>query len=183
MRAAPPGSSGGELTVCWRNNIFLCRDIICFNKYFVPAIFHNIDNLVANHCHFKNDFLFWFVYCCLLGIFHCYMEYAALKGEAGADVTLQQLGFQTDFSVYLQIRQTWLAFSQYSAHSLHVYRCFISGTPTWPLHPSPLVIILAIVEVIIILVLIFLRKRLLIAVALIKEASRSDIPLELRGWV
>lgn len=45
------------------------------------------------------------------------------------------------------------------------------------------VIILAIVEVIIILLLIFLRKRLLIAVALIKEASRSDMTLELRGWV
>ncbi|XP_056143265.1 choline transporter-like protein 2 isoform X2 [Lampris incognitus] len=79
------------------------------------------------------------------GIFHCYMEYAALKEEPGADVTLQDLGFQTDFSVYLQIRQTWLAF----------------------------MIILAIVEVVIILLLIFLRKRLLIAIALIKEASRA----------
>uniref|UniRef100_A0A4W6ECH7 Choline transporter-like protein n=1 Tax=Lates calcarifer TaxID=8187 RepID=A0A4W6ECH7_LATCA len=79
------------------------------------------------------------------GIFHCYMEYAALKGEPGANVTLQELGFQTDFSVYLQIRQTWLAF----------------------------MIILAIVEVIIILLLIFLRKRILIAIALIKEASRA----------
>ncbi|KAF7661383.1 hypothetical protein LDENG_00262710 [Lucifuga dentata] len=79
------------------------------------------------------------------GIFHCYMEYAALKGTAGADVTLQELGFQTDFTVYLQIRQTWLAF----------------------------MIILAIVEVIIILLLIFLRKRILIAIALIKEASRT----------
>lgn len=54
--------------------------------------------------------------CCpCLGIFHCYMEYADLKGEPGANVTLQELGFQTDFSVYLQIRQTWLAFSQYTA--------------------------------------------------------------------
>ncbi|CAM9338575.1 unnamed protein product [Lampetra planeri] len=79
------------------------------------------------------------------GIFHCYMEYTALKEEPGADVTLQDLGFQMDFSVYLQIRQTWLAF----------------------------MIILAIVEAIIILLLIFLRKRLLIAVALIKEASRA----------
>uniref|UniRef100_A0A3Q3ESN3 Choline transporter-like protein n=1 Tax=Labrus bergylta TaxID=56723 RepID=A0A3Q3ESN3_9LABR len=79
------------------------------------------------------------------GIFHCYMEYAALKEEPGADVTLQELGFQTDLTIYLQIRQTWLAF----------------------------MIILAIVEVIIILLLIFLRKRILIAVALIKEASRA----------
>ncbi|XP_028309705.1 choline transporter-like protein 2 isoform X3 [Gouania willdenowi] len=79
------------------------------------------------------------------GIFHCYMEFASLKGEPGADVTIRDLGIQTDFSVYLQIRQTWLAF----------------------------MIILAIVEVIIILLLIFLRKRLLIAIALIKEASRA----------
>uniref|UniRef100_UPI0037E8B31D choline transporter-like protein 2 isoform X1 n=1 Tax=Semicossyphus pulcher TaxID=241346 RepID=UPI0037E8B31D len=79
------------------------------------------------------------------GIFHCYMEYASLKGEPGANVTLQELGFQTDFTIYLQIRQTWLAF----------------------------MIILAILEVIIILMLIFLRKRILIAIALIKEASRA----------
>uniref|UniRef100_A0A669BLI8 Choline transporter-like protein n=1 Tax=Oreochromis niloticus TaxID=8128 RepID=A0A669BLI8_ORENI len=83
--------------------------------------------------------------CCCLGIFHCYMEYAALKGEPGANVTIQDLGLQTDFTVYLQIRQTWLAF----------------------------IIILAIVEVIIILLLIFLWKRILIAIALIKEASRA----------
>ncbi|XP_060092713.1 choline transporter-like protein 2 isoform X2 [Heteronotia binoei] len=79
------------------------------------------------------------------GIFHCYMEYAALKGQAGSDVSLTDLGFQTDFRVYLHLRQTWLAF----------------------------MIILCITEVIIILLLIFLRKRILIAIALIKEASRA----------
>uniref|UniRef100_A0A3B4B8P7 Choline transporter-like protein n=1 Tax=Periophthalmus magnuspinnatus TaxID=409849 RepID=A0A3B4B8P7_9GOBI len=42
------------------------------------------------------------------GIFHCYMEFAKLKGEPGSDVTIRDLGLQTDFSVYLQIRQTWL---------------------------------------------------------------------------
>nr|XP_033780094.1 choline transporter-like protein 2 isoform X2 [Geotrypetes seraphini] len=79
------------------------------------------------------------------GIFHCYMEYARLKGEPGSDVTLTDMGFQTDFRVYLHLRQTWLAF----------------------------MIILCITEVIIILLLIFLRKRILIAIALIKEASRA----------
>ncbi|TRY92366.1 hypothetical protein DNTS_014100 [Danionella cerebrum] len=79
------------------------------------------------------------------GIFHCYMQYASLKGQAGSDVTIKDLGLQTDFSVYLQIQQTWLAF----------------------------MIILCIVEVVILLLLIFLRKRLLIAIALIKEASRA----------
>ncbi|XP_062244153.1 choline transporter-like protein 2 isoform X1 [Platichthys flesus] len=79
------------------------------------------------------------------GIFHCYMEFASLNGEPGSDVTIRDLGLQTDFSVYLQIKQTWLAF----------------------------MIILAIVEFIIILLLIFLRKRIMIAIALIKEASRA----------
>uniref|UniRef100_A0A8C2ACT0 Choline transporter-like protein n=1 Tax=Cyprinus carpio TaxID=7962 RepID=A0A8C2ACT0_CYPCA len=79
------------------------------------------------------------------GIFHCYMQYASLKGIAGSDVTIRDLGLLTDFSVYLQIQQTWLAF----------------------------MIILCIVEVVIILLLIFLRKRLRIAIALIKEASKA----------
>ncbi|TEA33224.1 hypothetical protein DBR06_SOUSAS8010078, partial [Sousa chinensis] len=78
------------------------------------------------------------------GIFHCYMEYARLRGEAGSDISLVDLGFQTDLRVYLHLRQTWMAF----------------------------MIILSILEVIIILLLIFLRKRILIAIALIKEASR-----------
>lgn len=41
------------------------------------------------------------------------MEFASLKGEPGADVTIRDLGIQTDFSIYLQIRQTWLAFSKH----------------------------------------------------------------------
>ncbi|XP_078541421.1 choline transporter-like protein 2 isoform X2 [Lissotriton helveticus] len=79
------------------------------------------------------------------GIFHCSMEYVRLKGDQGSDVSLKELGLQTDLRVYLHIRQTWLAF----------------------------IIILCILEVIIILLLIFLRKRILLAIALIKEASRA----------
>lgn len=40
------------------------------------------------------------------------MEYARLRGEAGSDVSLMDLGFQTDFRVYLHLRQTWKAFSE-----------------------------------------------------------------------
>ncbi|XP_038179229.1 choline transporter-like protein 2 isoform X3 [Arvicola amphibius] len=79
------------------------------------------------------------------GIFHCYMEYSRLRGEAGSDISWVDLGFQTDLRVYLHLRQTWMAF----------------------------MIILSILEVLIILLLIFLRKRILIAIALIKEASRA----------
>lgn len=46
------------------------------------------------------------------GIFHCYMEYARLRGEAGSDVSLVDLGFQTDLRVYLHLQQTWMAFSE-----------------------------------------------------------------------
>ncbi|XP_030636989.1 choline transporter-like protein 2 isoform X2 [Chanos chanos] len=79
------------------------------------------------------------------GIVHCSVEYVNLKNKPGSNVTLQELGFQVDFSVYLHIQQTWLAF----------------------------IIILAILELIIILLLIFLRKRIAIAIALIEEASRA----------
>ncbi|XP_060037710.1 choline transporter-like protein 2 isoform X1 [Erinaceus europaeus] len=79
------------------------------------------------------------------GIFHCYLEYSRLRGEAGSDISLVDLGFQTDLRVYLHLRQTWLAF----------------------------MIILSVIEVIIILLLIFLRKRILIAIALIREASKA----------
>uniref|UniRef100_A0ABI8AK02 Choline transporter-like protein n=1 Tax=Felis catus TaxID=9685 RepID=A0ABI8AK02_FELCA len=82
------------------------------------------------------------------GIFHCYMEYTRLRGEAGSDISLVDLGFQTDLRVYLHLRQTWMAF----------------------------MIILSILEAVIILLLIFLRKRILIAIALIKEASRPSPP-------
>lgn len=40
------------------------------------------------------------------------MEYARLRGEAGSDISVLDLGFQTDFRVYLHLRQTWLAFSE-----------------------------------------------------------------------
>ncbi|RMC08844.1 hypothetical protein DUI87_15096 [Hirundo rustica rustica] len=79
----------------------------------------------------------------LKGIWHCYWEYDHLKGIPGSDLTVYDIGFQTDFKVYLQLRQTWLAF----------------------------MIILCSVEVIIILMLIFLRNRIRIAIALLKEGS------------
>ncbi|XP_076871435.1 choline transporter-like protein 2 isoform X2 [Brachyhypopomus gauderio] len=79
------------------------------------------------------------------GIAHCYMQYASLRGQPGANITIKDLGLQTDFSVYLQIQQTWLAF----------------------------MIILSIVEVVVIIILIFLRKRIMISIALLKEASRA----------
>ncbi|XP_026511112.1 choline transporter-like protein 5 isoform X4 [Terrapene carolina triunguis] len=41
------------------------------------------------------------------GIWHCYWEYDHLQGTPGSDLTIYDIGFQTDFRVYLQLRQTW----------------------------------------------------------------------------
>ncbi|XP_077426206.1 choline transporter-like protein 2 isoform X2 [Vanacampus margaritifer] len=81
----------------------------------------------------------------IYGIVHCYLKYQSLAVEPGADLTVRDLGIQTDLSIYLEIRQTWLAFT----------------------------ITLAVVEFLIIVTLIFLRKRIMIAIALIKESSRA----------
>ncbi|KAJ8273778.1 hypothetical protein GJAV_G00105420 [Gymnothorax javanicus] len=76
------------------------------------------------------------------GIWHCYWEYDNLKDS---QLSFSELGFTTNFNVYLQVKDTWLAF----------------------------LIILAVLEVILLLLLIFLRKRILIAIALIKESSKA----------
>lgn len=54
----------------------------------------------------------YYIDCFLKGIWHCYWEYDHLKGIPGSDLTVYDIGFQTDFKVYLQLRQTWLAFSK-----------------------------------------------------------------------
>ncbi|XP_059827094.1 choline transporter-like protein 4 [Hypanus sabinus] len=76
------------------------------------------------------------------GIWHSYWEYDTLN-KRGASI--QDVGITTNFVVYGQVKETWLA----------------------------VLIILAVLEAIIILLLIFLRKRILIGIALIKEASRA----------
>ncbi|XP_029285297.1 choline transporter-like protein 5-B isoform X1 [Cottoperca gobio] len=79
------------------------------------------------------------------GIWHCYWEYSTLTGKPGADVAISDIGFHTDFSIYLQLSQTWLIF----------------------------MISLSVIEAIIVVILIFLRSRLRIAIALLKEGSKA----------
>ncbi|KAI3358724.1 hypothetical protein L3Q82_015142, partial [Scortum barcoo] len=76
------------------------------------------------------------------GIWHCYWEYNNYKQ---ASATISNVGFTTNFSVYLQVQETWLAF----------------------------LIIISVVEAIILLTIIFLRTRILIAIALIQESSKA----------
>uniref|UniRef100_A0AAV2KW16 Choline transporter-like protein n=1 Tax=Knipowitschia caucasica TaxID=637954 RepID=A0AAV2KW16_KNICA len=79
------------------------------------------------------------------GIWHCYWEYSTLTTKQGSDLTLSELGFQQDFSVYLDLSETWL-----------IFLC-----------------LLAVIEGIVVIVLIFLRKRICMAIALLKEGSRA----------
>ncbi|MEE6528667.1 hypothetical protein FKM82_031291, partial [Ascaphus truei] len=58
--------------------------------------------------------------------------------------TAQDVAFTFNLGVYLRVKETWLA----------------------------ILIILIVAEVILLLLLLFLRKRILIAIALIKEASK-----------
>ncbi|XP_064836619.1 choline transporter-like protein 4 [Oncorhynchus masou masou] len=76
------------------------------------------------------------------GIYHCWWEYDNYRKST---VSVTDIGFTTDFKVYLQVKETWLAF----------------------------LIILSVVEGILLLTLIFLRTRILIAIALIQESSKA----------
>ncbi|XP_054461835.1 choline transporter-like protein 4 [Anoplopoma fimbria] len=76
------------------------------------------------------------------GIWHCYWEYDNYKQ---ASATITDIGFTTNFNVYLQVQETWLAF----------------------------LIIISVAEGIILLTIIFLRTRILIAIALIQESSKA----------
>uniref|UniRef100_A0A4W6ERM0 Choline transporter-like protein n=1 Tax=Lates calcarifer TaxID=8187 RepID=A0A4W6ERM0_LATCA len=78
----------------------------------------------------------------LVGIWHCYWEYDNYKNSSSS---ITNVGFTTNFSVYLQVQETWLAF----------------------------LIIISVAEAIILLTLIFLRTRILIAIALIQESSKA----------
>uniref|UniRef100_A0A672I158 Choline transporter-like protein n=1 Tax=Salarias fasciatus TaxID=181472 RepID=A0A672I158_SALFA len=76
------------------------------------------------------------------GIWHCYWEYDNFKNLSAS---INDIGFTTNFSVYLEVQETWLA----------------------------ILIIISVVEAILLLTLIFLRTRILIAIALIQEASKT----------
>ncbi|XP_035278345.1 choline transporter-like protein 5-A isoform X1 [Anguilla anguilla] len=99
---------------------------------------------------FTAGFLLWVIIFGVIamvayGIWHCYWEFVFLRGKPDADVTISDIGFQTDFRVYLELSQTWLVF----------------------------MISLSIAELAIVLMLIFLRNRVRIAIALLKEGSKA----------
>ncbi|XP_067341975.1 choline transporter-like protein 5-B isoform X2 [Channa argus] len=77
------------------------------------------------------------------GIWHCYWEYSRLRGKPSTKNVLKN-SLQTE-GIYLQLSQMWLVF----------------------------MILLIVIEVVIVIMLIFLRKRLCIAVALLREGNKA----------
>nr|KAF6383683.1 solute carrier family 44 member 5 [Pipistrellus kuhlii] len=99
---------------------------------------------------FIAGFLFWIFVLGVLGIigygiWHCYQQYKNIQESPNSHLTIYDLGIQTDISMYLRLKQTWFAF----------------------------MVILSILEVLIILLLIFLRDRIRISIALLKEGSKA----------
>ncbi|XP_019726407.1 choline transporter-like protein 4 isoform X2 [Hippocampus comes] len=79
------------------------------------------------------------------GAFGIWHCYWQYANYKSLSASITDIGFTTNVSFYLKVQETWLAF----------------------------LIILCVVEAILILILIFLRNRILIAIALIREASKA----------
>uniref|UniRef100_A0A8C8HVL0 Choline transporter-like protein n=1 Tax=Oncorhynchus tshawytscha TaxID=74940 RepID=A0A8C8HVL0_ONCTS len=127
--------------------------ITSVNRSFPGLCCSDIVNISLGSQWFKNiDFSGWLKHlislslvlstCLSVGIYHCWWEYDNYRKST---VSITDIGFTTDFKVYLQVKETWLAF----------------------------LIILSVVEGILLLTLIFLRTRILIAIALIQESSKA----------
>uniref|UniRef100_A0A674PNR6 Choline transporter-like protein n=1 Tax=Takifugu rubripes TaxID=31033 RepID=A0A674PNR6_TAKRU len=81
------------------------------------------------------------------GIWFCFTEFSLLKEKPGSDVSIVEVGFHTDLQVYLQLRQTWIL----------------------------MLVCLGVAEASITLMLISLRRRIQVAIALLREASKYAI--------
>ncbi|KAG7319980.1 hypothetical protein KOW79_017123 [Hemibagrus wyckioides] len=98
---------------------------------------------------FTAGLLLWFTIIAVIllvayGICRCYWEFMLLR-KTEADVGITDIGVQTNLHVYLQLSQTWLIF----------------------------LVFLVLTEASIVLMLFFLRKRVCIAIALLKEGSKA----------
>uniref|UniRef100_A0A671UTG1 Choline transporter-like protein n=1 Tax=Sparus aurata TaxID=8175 RepID=A0A671UTG1_SPAAU len=79
------------------------------------------------------------------GMWYCSMKLSQLRHKPGSDVAIVEVSLQTDLQVYLQLTQTWIIF----------------------------LVSLGVTEVSILLMLIFLRRRVRVAIALLREASKA----------
>ncbi|XP_074544665.1 choline transporter-like protein 5-A isoform X2 [Halichoeres trimaculatus] len=79
------------------------------------------------------------------GMCFCWTRLSQIRDRPGSDVSIMEVGLQSDLLVYLQLTQTWII----------------------------LLVSLAVSEASILLMLIFLRRRVKVAIALLREASRA----------
>ncbi|KAM8850079.1 choline transporter-like protein 5-A isoform 2-T2 [Spinachia spinachia] len=79
------------------------------------------------------------------GVCLCSVELSRLRRRPGSNVAIVEVGLQTDLQVYLQLTQTWIV----------------------------LLVSLAVAEASILLMLIFLRRRVQVAIAMLREASKA----------
>ncbi|XP_034743456.1 choline transporter-like protein 5-A [Etheostoma cragini] len=79
------------------------------------------------------------------GMWYCSMVLSQLRHTAGSEVAIVEVGLHTDLHVYLQLTQTWII----------------------------LLVSLGLAEASILLMLIFLRRRVRVAIALLREASKA----------
>jgi len=79
------------------------------------------------------------------GVYYTYNEWQKLKSVPESKKSIISVGFTTDLSAYLALRDTWLAF----------------------------LIILSVIDGIFILIILFLRKRIQIAIEVIDQASKA----------
>ncbi|XP_060248444.1 choline transporter-like protein 5 isoform X3 [Meriones unguiculatus] len=99
---------------------------------------------------FTAGFIFWvFMFGVLgiigYGIWYCFLEYNNLKWKPQSTIMLYELGIQTSISLFFHWKQTWFS----------------------------MMIILSVIEAIIIIVVIFLRRRIHLAIILLKEGSKA----------
>ncbi|XP_051021834.1 choline transporter-like protein 5 [Acomys russatus] len=99
---------------------------------------------------FIAGFLFWvFIFGVLgiigYGIWYCFLEYNDLQQKPQSSIMIYDIGIQTNISMFFHLKQTWFS----------------------------MMIILSIIEGIIVIVLIFLRRRIGVALVLLKEGSKA----------
>ncbi|XP_038574726.1 choline transporter-like protein 5-A isoform X1 [Micropterus salmoides] len=78
-------------------------------------------------------------------MWYCSTELSQIRDRPGSDVAIVEVGLHTDLQVYLQLTQTWII----------------------------LLVSLGVTEASILLMLIFLRRRVRVAIALLREASKA----------
>ncbi|XP_028328456.1 choline transporter-like protein 5-A isoform X1 [Gouania willdenowi] len=78
------------------------------------------------------------------GMWFCGSRWSELSSRPGSELSVMEVGLQTNVEVYLHLRQTWVC----------------------------LLVILVVMETVLVVMLIFLRRRVRIAMALLTEASR-----------